>query len=58
MVFHFRAGFGFCDFFDVLLVGLLQHKGMENEIFFFFDLMESIECDLALLGTLNSMTPR
>ena len=31
---------------------------MENENFLFFELLESIECDLALLGTLNSIMPR
>ena len=31
---------------------------MENKIFFFFDLIESIACDVASLGTLNSIMPR
>ena len=30
---------------------------MENEIIFFFDLMESIACDVASLETLNSLMP-
>ena len=60
MVVHFRADFGFCICFGVLLVGVLQYKGVVNETFFFFGLlvMESIACVLASLGTLNLTVPR
>ena len=33
-------------------------KGMGNETFFSFELMEYAACVLALLGTLNSRIPR
>ena len=54
VVVHFKADFGFCVCSGVLSVGVLEHKGMGNETFFFFELMESIVCVLTSLGTLNS----
>ena len=56
LVVHFKADFGFCVCSGVLSVGVLEHKGMVNENFFFFELliMESIVCVLASLGPLNT----
>ena len=59
VVVHFKADFCFCDPSGVLSVGVLEHKGMVNETFLFFELfvMDSIVCVLASLGTLNSRIP-
>ena len=53
----FRADFRFWGCCDVVLGGLLQHKGESNETLFFFE-MEVMLYDLASFGTLNSKTPR
>ena len=60
MVVFFKADFSFCGCSGVLSVGVLKHKGMVNETFFFFELlvMESIACVLASLGTFNLRMPR
>ena len=56
-MFCFRADFGFSNCCGVVLVGLLQHKGVLNETLFFLEIA-FILYDLASLGTLNSRMPR
>ena len=56
-MFCFRADFGFSDCCVVVLVGLLQHKGVLNETLFFLEIALTLY-DLDSLGTLNSRMPR
>ena len=57
MVLCFKADFFFWGCCDVVLDGLLQHKGESNVTLFFLE-MEVMLYDLASFGTLNSKTPR